>query len=109
MTALEFLSFVLFGDYALAEKLAATFGEMRAAFLVEYMNGERFGFIYLLRYNETEAIEAVYREAAAEPDRPQEITELAATYRHARDEYAAVCFELNMEVLSSMREAGLWD
>lgn len=109
MTDLEFLAYILFGNYTFAEELAATFSERRASFLVEYMNGERFGFIYLLRYSEPEAIESIYRETACEPSAPREISELASTFRRARAEYAAVCFELNMEVLSSMREAGLWD
>lgn len=109
MTALEFLAIILFGDYALAEKLVPTFTERRAAFLVEYMNGERFGFIYLLKYEEVEAVYALYREATNEHGHAPEISELAATFRREREEYASVCFELNMEVLNDMREAGLWD
>lgn len=108
MTALEFLSFLLFGDYTLAEKLAATFSERRAGWLVKYRDGERHGFIYLLKYSEQEAIENIYREAAAEPNPAQEITELAEAFRRSSAEYAAVCHELNMEVLWSMKDAGLW-
>lgn len=109
MTDLEFLAYVLFGDYTFADKLARIFSERRAAHLLEFMHGERFGFIYLLRPQDVYSLYDTYGEATAGPDCPPELAELAATFRRQREEYAAVCFELNMEVLSSMRDAGLWD
>lgn len=109
MTALEFLAYVVFGDYTFAEKLAPIFSERVAANLVEYMHGERFGFIYMLRRVDVYALYDLYAAATSDPDCPPELAELAATFRRQREEYAAVCRGLDMEVLSSMREAGLWD